>query len=536
MSYTLSRRDFLKTAAASAVGVASMGVLNTFAAADDTAEVEAQVIVPDAVEECDVVVVGVGCAGISACVEAAAEGMKVVGIDRALSVAGTNACSVVGIYGIKDASELGPQFTYLTSSSHYQFNNRFIRRYLDIIETQMERYEANGVTMRKTETPSADGSFTGVQHMYSARANDRAIEFEAMFANYPNLELHWQTQVLDLVIEDGKVTGAYAKDVDGKITQYNAKGGVIVCTGGFANNPDMIRQYMGGAISIPTGSSFNDGCGIKMLQGAGAQLGKNFAINATEGGALQPKATCPKNVMMPTYNAMLRGILMGDVIINKHGERFVDEAVMCKKTMMFCSEPVTREGGRYFTIMTQKEMDMLKEMTLADFCIERYGFEITHGMIKKFLASSPMPNFQEDADAAISEGWCWKGNTFEELEQASGIPNIVKTMTEYNEMCASGEDTLLYKDPAFLKPYVEEDGPFYLIENFLGSCCTQGGVKTDGDCRALNSEGDVIEGLFVAGMDADLESVPYLVGATCHGFSVGSGYIAAEAASKRAKA
>jgi hypothetical protein len=76
----------------------------------------------------------------------------------------------------------------------------------------------------------------------------------------------------------------------------------------------------------------------------------------------------------------------------------------------------------------------------------------------------------------------------------------------------------------FLKPYREEDGPFYLIENYLGNCCTQGGIKTDGRCRALNSEHEVIDGLFMAGMDADLESVPYIVGATCHGFSIGSGY------------
>ena len=142
---------------------------------------------------------------------------------------------------------------------------------------------------------------------------------------------------------------------------------------------------------------------------------------------------------------------------------------------------------------------------------------------------------EADAEAAISEGWCWKGNTFEELEEASGIPNIAQTMKEYNEMCEKGEDTLLYKDPAFLLPYREEDGPFYLIENYLGSCATQGGMKTDDHCRALNSDHNVIEGLFVAGLDADIESTPYMVGATCHGFSVGSGYIAAEAAAERAK-
>jgi len=481
-------------------------------------------VTPDKTEDCDVVVVGVGIAGISACVEAAEAGVKVVGIDRAMGIGGTNAVSVVGIYGMGDPSELPANFSFLTSSSNYQFNNRFVRRYLDVINAQVDRYVKKGVSIKTISVPSATGGFHAVQHMFFSRSTARAAEFEAMLAKYGNLTLCWRTAVIKLLIADGKITGVYAK------------GGVIVCTGGFGANPDMIKQYMGGAAALATGSSFNDGVGIHLAQAAGAQMGKNFAINATEGGALNPKASGPRNVMLPNYNAMFRSILMGDVIINKRGERFVDEAIMCKKTMMFCSEPVTREGGRYFSIMSQAEMNMLKTMTLAEFCQKQYSFTITHAMIKRFLASSPMPNFDKDAERAVKEGWCWKGDTFEELEQQSGIPNIAATMTEYNEMCEKGVDTLLYKDPKFLKPYKKEDGPFYLVENYLGNCCTQGGIKTDGDCRALDSEHNIMEGFYMAGMDADLESVSYIVGATCHGFSIGSGYIAAEAAVKRVQA
>lgn len=543
ISKDVTRRDFLKGAAVSALGVATMGVLGACGTAapnpaTPAAKTDTKVTVtPDKTEDCDVVVVGVGVAGISACVEAAEAGVKVVGIDRAMGVGATNAVSVVGIYGMGEASELPANFNYLTSSTHYQFNNRFVRRYLDVINDQVARYVKNGMAIKTVKIPSKETGFTAVQHMFSSRADDRAKEFDTMLAKYSsNLTLCWKTEVTQLLAADGKVTGVYAKDADGKITQYNAKGGVIICTGGFGANQDMIKQYMGGAEALATGSSFNDGAGLRLATATGAQMGKNFAINATEGGALNPKSAGAHNVMLPTYNSMFRSILMGDVILNKRGERFVDEAIMCKKTMMFCSEPVTREGGRYFSIMTQAEMNMLKTMTLADFCVKQYGFTITHAMIKRFLASAPLPNFDKDAETAIKEGWCWKGNTFEELEQQSGIPNIAATMKEYNEMCEKGVDTLLYKDPKFLKPYKKEDGPFYLIENYLGNCCTQGGIKTDGDCNALNSDHDVIEGLYVAGMDADLESVPYIVGATCHGFSMGSGYIAAEAAAKRAKA
>lgn len=535
MRMEVTRRRFLELAAASAAGLATIGVSGCAQGGAD-AGTASQRVVPDNVVDCDVVVVGVGVAGISACVAAAETGASVVGIDRSVGVVGTNAISAVGIYGVGDPSTIGQHFNYLTSATYYQFNNRFVRKYLDTIETQVNRYISKGMSLR---TVVRDASATGtgaqsVQHMYTVSGSDRAAEFDSMLGSYRNLTLHWQTEVTELLTSDGKVTGVYAKDKNESVTQYNAKGGVVICTGGFAANVDMMKSYMGGAWALVTGNSFTDGSGVKMAQAVGGQMGKNFAINATEGGALNSKASCGTNVMDADYNAMFRTILTGDVLINKRGERFVDEAIMCKKTMMFCSEPITREGGLYYGIMSQAEMDMLKTTTLADFCLKRYGFKINNAMILMFLASDTFPNIEKDAQTGIDEGWCWKGKTFEELEQKSGVPNIAATMKDYNKMCAAGQDTLLFKDPKFLLPYNEADGPFYLVENQLGLCCTQGGIRTDGDCRALDSGFNVIEGLYVAGMDADNESVPYIVGATCHGFSIGSGCIAADDAATRA--
>ncbi len=532
----MSRRRFLEVAAVATTGLAALGAAGCTSNSGSQSSTGTK-ITPSKTVDCDVVVVGVGVSGISACVEAAELGANVVGIDRAVGPIGTNATMVKGMYGVGDPSNIGANFKYLTSTTYYQYNNRFVRRYLDIIDSQVARYISKGCSISTVTIPaSSTGSgVPSVQHMWSQSGTKRGNEISNMLTQYSNLTLCWETEVIQLLADNGKVTGVYAKDQSGVITQYNAKGGVIVCTGGFANNTEMMKKYMGGATAMVTGSLNNDGAGIKMLQAVGGQMGKNYAINATEGGAMNPKASCGINVMDSGYSSMLRSILMGDVLINRYGKRFVDEAVMCKKTMMFCSEPVTREGGKYYAIMTQAEMNMLKTMNLAEFCLQRYGFKITNAMILIFLAANPMPNFDTDAEKAIKEGWCWKGTTFKELEEKSGIPNIATTMDEYNQMCAQGVDTLLYKDPAFLKPYNESDGPFYLVENYLGLCCTQGGIRTDGECHALNSDFTVIDGLYVAGMDADNESTPYIIGATCQGFCVGAGYIAAENAVARAK-
>lgn len=124
MNRKISRRDFLQGAAASAVGVAAMGMLsacgNTSGSAANSAA-EAVTITPDVVDDCDVVVVGVGVAGISACIEAAEAGAKVIGIDRAVGVVGTNAVSTVGIYGIADPSEISEHFRQMTAATYYEF-------------------------------------------------------------------------------------------------------------------------------------------------------------------------------------------------------------------------------------------------------------------------------------------------------------------------------------------------------------------------------------------------------------------------------
>ena len=63
-----------------------------------------------------------------------------------------------------------------------------------------------------------------------------------------------------------------------------------------------------------------------------------------------------------------------------------------------------------------------------------------------------------------------------------------------------------------------------------GSKVVKGGIKTDGSCRALDADNNVISGLYVAGCAADLWSVPYYQGGSCNGFCLASGPLAGESA------
>lgn len=74
----------------------------------------------------------------------------------------------------------------------------------------------------------------------------------------------------DLIVKDGKVTGVTAQDEQGNTIQIDAKA-VIVATGGYANNKEMLQKYVAFPDTIMVGNVGKDGDGIKMAWKAGAK-------------------------------------------------------------------------------------------------------------------------------------------------------------------------------------------------------------------------------------------------------------------------
>lgn len=541
---SMDRRSFMKGSlmlgAASVVGASLMGCstsneVEPLASSGTNEETEAigevSLPTPDETIDCDVVVVGMGVSGTAACTTAAQAGAKVVGIDRAIGVAATNIVNTVAIRANSAAGtgkEVGEavrdDFREMAKTTWYELNGPFVSRYLRDIEELVDLWVERGVGMTYVaETPG---------YYFDVREGERGEQISAMLDSFDNLTQMWRTEVTHLVEEAGVVKGVLAVDKDGKVYQINAAGGVIVGTGGFVHNEEMVAQYMGGLKVQSYANQFNDGAGIKLAQSVGAQMGKNFCMNCAEGGGVNSKSHEFNTYLFGT-SGLSRSPIIGDVLLNQRGKRFCDEGVMVDKTAMFCGESLTREGGPYYSVMSQATIDALSGKTILQYVKERYNFDIWHQMVIMFFGQAPLDTIQQDADTAIEEGWCWKADTFEELEQVSGVENLADTMNEYNAMCEAGVDTRLYKAENFLVPYAPEDGPFYLIEHEMPCWATQGGIKTDEDLRALDGDMKVIEGLYVVGMDADLQSSPYMLGATAQGFSAGSGQLAARHAVSR---
>ena len=91
------------------------------------------------------------------------------------------------------------------------------------------------------------------------------------------------------------------------------------------------------------------------------------------------------------------------------------------------------------------------------------------------------------------------GDTVAELASVAGIDEAVlqKTIDDYNDGVEAGEDEF-GRDGDYLQMKIGE-GPYYMIEQKPRYATTMGGLVVNTDLQVINTDGDVIPGLYAAG-------------------------------------
>ena len=134
-------------------------------------------------------------------------------------------------------------------------------------------------------------------------------------------------------------------------------------------------------------------------------------------------------------------------------------------------------------------------------------------------------------DSKVRKSWLnnvyWKGETLEDLAahigvEAAGLKDSARRMTEYAK---TGKDLdfdrggnvfdRYYGDPRLKNPNLGpiEKGPFYAMRLWPGEIGTKGGLLTDREGRVLNTEGQVIDGLYCVGNNSASVMGPAYAGA-----------------------
>lgn len=480
------------------------------------------------VYDADVVVVGGGTSGSAAAARAAEQGAKVVLIEKSARLGGAGALSsepmTFGAQIQLDAGiefDTGATFEDWMSQNHWSVNGHLVSQFLNISGQVGDWLIDNGFHF----TPGTTTDTTIAYRDHSIGTMTQKESFEQLCSDVDTIL--YETTGKSLIVEDGKVVGVEAVRYDGTRITVNAKA-VIVATGGFGGSEELMTKYNGGYFKL-LGLEQNVGEGLLMMTAVGAQ---EYHV----GGACAHQTEVPVQVSgfsvedtaIP-YTITNLPVLMR---LSKTGQRFMDEDEKVNSPTA-SSNYVSSNGPEFFTLLTQSQLEILRDQGSKGLGMDKeadpsfYTYPVPSDM--------PMTNIEAVLEAACEIGMAYKADTLEELAEMTGmdIEILMRNINDYNAACAAGEDTLFYKNPAYLYPY-DLEGPFYAVMGCVMSYNSLGGVKVDELMRVADTQDQPIPGLYSAGVDSigtvlDGVSYPNLFGVTL-GWGFSSGYMAGESA------
>lgn len=302
--------------------------------------------------------------------------------------------------------------------------------------------------------------------------------------------------------EDGRVTGVVSLDDDGVAKQFNASKGVIICTGGYGANTEMLDDLCPGNSTWCglTSATVEEGDGIKMALWAGAEL------EAGGGCMVWNRAILPDGFEFNEDRSGGEIFLPGSqpfLHVNVNGERFMNEDQCYPMSYAAaCNQPCHYSwivwDGSYWDDIAQFDTCGCSRLYPAPsgtaFNADVYDCE---ALTKDHLDSYWL-------EPQLENGNLKQADTLEELAEQMGFDEdqtstFLATIERYNELVASGEDTDFGK-PAYRMSAVDE-APYYAARIAGALLVTIHGVITDTNSQPLREDGSVIEGLYVCGND-----------------------------------
>lgn len=244
-----------------------------------------------------------------------------------------------------------------------------------------------------------------------------------------------------IVADEGVVVGVAARQF-GQDVFVRAERGVVLASGGFAANPDMVARHAPAlAGHMPLGTDGDDGTALRLGHGVGAALAH---LDAAE-------AALPSNPPL----------VYPSILVDRFGQRFINEDTYC---------------GRI------GQMALFHHQAQCSLIVDEEIFEAI-----------------PEADRWGARP-AWVCETVAELEAEMAIPagSLQATVDLYNRYAEVGEDLMFHKRPEFLRPL---RGPFGAIPltGLPYSVFTLGGLVTTVDGEVVGAGGDPIPGLYAAG-------------------------------------
>ncbi|SCJ32702.1 Fumarate reductase flavoprotein subunit precursor [uncultured Clostridium sp.] len=397
------------------------------------------------------VIVGGGPAGLSAAIEAKENGVEDVILVEKLDILSGNGKFDMNFFDIINTEAQ-------KANGVEDSVEKFIEDKKDSVVDSIERLTAQAEGAAEADSWLRSMGIN-LNYNYSGRSHMAEADAYAGEHIQDNLEKKVQelgvdvrtgTKGLDLIMEDGKATGIKVESKEGT---YDIKAdAVIVATGGFSHNKELLAEYAPGAEKLATSNQMG-------ATGDFVSVFKEHDIKMDH----MDKLSVFKLIISGRRD--LTGAGDGFLLVNKSGERFVDES---SASMNVGNAILEQEGGKAFYIYDQRLYD-------SSYRLKKHN----------------------------DLGYHVKADTLEELAEKLGVDaEGLKASVEGYNKGVTGESA----DPFREKPFTEtfgSEGPYYGVQVETAIHMTKGGVVADEKAQVISNDGNVVDGLYAAGEVVD---------------------------------
>lgn len=491
---------------------------------------EAPVIDDTQVEEelsADVVVVGLGAAGVPAARAAAEAGAKVVCLESSSHL--NSVASDMAIFGGQTQAQWGRGDGFMDKKTvvnmhmeecSHHVSQSVISRYYDESGAALDWFVAASKNLYMAPESYAEiSSDAQTNYMYpymypmpdtydftkedlpcyptsvgfSSLATVMADNLQA--AVDAGAEVRYSTKGVELILDDaGNVAGIYAQAAGSDSYIKITAPSVILATGDYLGNEDMMKFYAPECVEN----------GINILsidlddEGNYTNVGEGHKMGAWAGAAIEQWHAPMIHHMGGGAGADGRGVIgnNGYLWLNLRGKRFMNEDLPGQQLENQVELQPGRKAYQFFDASWPEQLAY---------------FPAAHGVaciyrdepLPEYTASGLRINVRTPADieAAVEEGRCLKADTLDELLgmiEGMDVEAAKASIERYNKLAHAGEDTDFFKSSQRL--FALETGPFYAAE--CGCALTLGnlgGLESNEDCHVYNADRELIGGLYVAG-------------------------------------
>lgn len=530
----ISRRNLFKAAGVTAIAAAAAGTLTGCGkgyvndAEDKNLTTQApagpswlgsapEIAESDITETIDTEVVVVGCrtGGLPAVISVAENGAKVLGIEQmsAIATPREDLGAINSRYQLAAFEEF-PQFEIdkmeamedIVRYANGFVNYDLIKLWADesgaMIDWIADIVERNGEFKMwfegsiGTENTGARDKAWATGHSPEKLTDDEAVTFGTCLRDYAielGAEFRYDTMLVKCEQNsDGRVTGVICQDGnDLHYVRVNASKGVILATGGYVSNTEMVeaRQAWNNRlkINVPVGGSCT-GDGIKAAMWCGASIDPL-------GCAVTFNRACCKPDEVAGSDLKGKWFWFGEqpfLKVNLNGKRFCNESgpydYMLHSAYM-------QPYHTYVDIWDSDYVEQVKQLNEVG-CCRLYPFD--NGAPSNMPVSLMGKKFEELEEA----GYIQKADTMEELAEKLNLPveATVETWNRYNMFADQGKDEDYNKEPYRLTSLTHP--PYYGVRTGSWFLATIDGISINTDMHAVDEAGKQIEGLFMVGNDS----------------------------------